>query len=157
MFSQHTTIKSVKTKHEYEYAIFDKEALHEGVPIDIKYRIVEIRDGITTIPSFAFRDARLDIVVLPPSMEIINRAAFQGSSIKELLVRKPGSGEYDPKYDNLFFIGATAFEDCKNLKVFEPTQVMRVNNFAFANSGLEEGDISFPRGAEINPFAFKKF
>lgn len=70
--------------------------------------VIEIHEGIKIASPKQFRDLKVDSIVLPSSVTVIDNTAFFGSSIKTFKVP-----------ETVQSIGYAAFRDCKELKKVE--------------------------------------
>lgn len=152
------TDNTTSAEKREEYCIVGNEGMMNGSMTGTNYHIVEIRDGVTHIPAFAFRDAHIDRVILPRSLTSIGYGAFRDSTVQSVLVRgtdKDGrlKDGYSAMDDRVAEIHTHAFDGCRHLKVFEPQYVEKIFGFAFANSSLSADDIHFVNEVEIMDFA----
>ena len=93
---------------------------------------------VTAVRDKGFFYAKLDTVILPPSVRRIEFQGFFASSIKEIIL--PDSVEY---------IGEKAFEDCKQLtSITLSANLKEIGSASFRNCN-ELTELIFPEGFEI--------
>ncbi|MDE6007151.1 MAG: leucine-rich repeat domain-containing protein [Muribaculaceae bacterium] len=89
--------------------------------------------SVTTVKhSGFFCNELIDTITLPPTLKYINRDAFEGSNISEIIIQA----------DRLEDLGDWSFSHCKNLKSFDlnklPLDISNIGEFSFNGAGIEE-------------------
>ena len=125
-----------------DYVIFTNEF---GLLEFRKYKgtdaIVTIPDGINVISSDSFYRGKVEEVVLPDSVLVINHRAFQDCSHLRL-INIPESIEAIDDY---------AFDGCISLQIVNiPEHLKRLQKYAFSNTGLKTA--IFPKGIKNSPY-----
>ena len=132
------------------YTLTDSEAYEEGETLDTPWpgwdvRAVVIRNGVTSIGTYAFIGTRAARCTIPGSVTTIGDNAFNSTPLSELTIA-----------DGLKTIGSYAFWGCDDLtSVSLPGSVTTIGDHAFEQcQGLEE--LTLSEGLrEIGPYAFR--
>lgn len=152
--------KSLTVPEEFEY-IDKNENVIKGKIVSIgisafeNYNYLEkivIPDTVTTVDKFAFKKCTsLEYISLPNTIEEISDYCFINCSGLKTVVLKEGLkkiGDYSfsgcsslPSIeipDSCYFIGFSAFEKCKSLREVNLPKGIKVDYFAFKDSGFEK-------------------
>ena len=92
---------------------------------------------VSAVKDKGFFYAKVEKVILPPSVRRLETQAFFASSVKELVLP-----------DEVYFIGEKAFEDCVQLtKITLPSKLKEIGSASFRNCN-ELSELVFPEGFE---------
>ncbi len=181
--------QTLTTDDGYEYEVLEDGTVkitgYTGKNIDLV--IPEAIDGkpVTVIGDCAFNgidivisyspytSSRITSVKLPDSLKVIERYAFNGANIKELVIPDGVTQIGDSAFlnnkklesvdfpDTLTVIETGAFEGCEKLKsVVIPGSVSSIGNFAFAHCDalesvtIEYGNLGNSKGSDDGSFAW---
>ncbi len=132
--------KQVKTIGKYAFVEIEEEKYCSSNNFASKtlksYDYQESSSEVCLLKSLVdenYYDSKLETIIFPSTLEVIEKNAFIGSNIKSLDFKKAV---------NLYEIGNAAFMGTMNLKevIFPQTEphVQKIGNYAFNNSSLEK-------------------
>jgi hypothetical protein len=138
------TISGTGKMYDYSY---DDDYEYTTPWYDISVKKVVIKDGVTSIGSYAFVESSLKSVTIPSSVKTIGESAFQMSALSSVTIPNGVTSIGDYAFDmsdltsvtlsgSVKSIGESAFADCDLVSVIIPEGVQKIGDAAFCECSL---------------------